>query len=284
MNKDHKTKVRDYYDDSQILYRLFWMNRENLAMHYGLWGRDTRTLHEALMNENEYVGNDLKLTNSDVVLDAGCGVGGTAIWIAEKYNAKIVGINIVEKQIKLARKYAKRRGVDNLVSFELKDYCNTGFPDESFDKIYALESVCHASNKEDFVKEASRLLKPGGKLCVYDYFVNKVKNKDDEKRYNIFCEGWAMPGLATNVEFEGYLTRHQFGDVCFANLTEMAMESSRRISKSAKKWLWVDKTLNVVKITTDENVISTAASVAQYPLFRNNTLFYGSFYAEKIDK
>ncbi len=283
MKKDHKSKITRYYNDSQILYRFFWMNKRNLAMHYGLWDKDTKSKHEALINENEYIGRDLDIKDSDIVLDAGCGVGGTSIWIAEKYGAKVVGINIVEKQIKLANKYAKERKADNLVSFELGDYCKTNFPNESFDKIFALESVCHTDDKDAFVKEAYRLLKPGGKFCIYDYFINKLNNETDKQNYETFCNGWAMSNLAKQTEFEKFLSKNGFKNIRFSDLTSKALESSKRIRNASNAWLWVDKTLNFFKIVSDENVISTKASVVQYDFFKDGAGYYGSFYAEKTE-
>ncbi len=281
MDKDHKSKIRRYYDDSQMLYRLFWMNKRNLAMHYGLWDVDTKNLHEALINENEYIGRDLDVQKNDIVLDAGCGVGGTSIWMTEKYGAKVVGINIVEKQVNLANKYAKGRKADNLVSFVLGDYCKTQFPDSSFDKIFAVESVCHTGDKEAFVMELYRLLKPGGKFCIYDYFVNKLNNEVDKRNYETFCNGWAMSNLAKKNVFEQYLSRNKFNNIRFADMTSKALKSSKRIRNESSAWLWVDKTLNVFKIVSDENVISTKASVVQYDLFKDGACYYGSFYAEK---
>lgn len=281
MEVDHRSKIRRYYDDSQILYRLFWMNKNNLAMHYGIWDKSTKNIHEALVNENEYIGRDLDVKKNDIVLDAGCGVGGTSIWMAEKYGAKVTGINIVEKQIKLAKKYSIKRGVDDLASFERRDYCDTGFPDESFDKIFALESVCHSSKKEDFVKEVYRILKPGGKFCIYDYFVNQLETDADKRNYEIFCNGWAMPNLAKQTDFEHFLSKYKFINIHFSDITSKILKSSKRIQRASKAWLWVDKTLNIFKIVSDENVISTEASVVQYDFFKDGAGYYGSFYAEK---
>ncbi len=145
-------KVRAYYNTVQKTYDNYWMNKENLAMHLGFWDKDTKGVHEALINENQYVANSLNITKNDIVLDAGCGVGGTAIWVAEKYGVKVIGVNIVEKQIEAAKKYAKERKIDHLVNFELKDYADTGFPNESFTKVYNIESFCKSTQKENVLK------------------------------------------------------------------------------------------------------------------------------------
>lgn len=281
MKEDYNEKIKRYYNDSQILYRLFWMNKRNLAMHYGFWDKDTKNLHEALINENKAVAEALDIQKDDIILDAGCGVGGTAIWIAENYGVKVTGIGIVKKQNELAKKYAKERGLESLVNFQIKDFCDTGLASESFDKIYAIESVCHAKNKDDFIKEAFRLLKPGGMLCVCDYFLNRLNNMEDKYHYEMFCEGWAMPGLAQREDFENYLIKNNYESVTFIDNTDKTLKSSYRMYKMSKRWLYIDKFLNLVRIVSDENVVSTEASLSQYHFFKENIGFHGLFYAQK---
>src|SRR5258708_27943241 len=89
-----------------------------------------------------------------VVLDAGCGVGGTAIWLAGEFGARVVGITPVAGQVTRARRLAGVRQVADLVSFDQQDYRSPTFPDASFDVVWAQESVCHAPDKQSFVTAA----------------------------------------------------------------------------------------------------------------------------------
>jgi len=274
-------KIKRYYDDSQFLYGLFWMNKRNLAMHFGYWESDTKNRHEALLNENIHVAKVLDIKSSDLILDAGCGVGGTAIWIVENYGADVMGITIVDKQVRLAKKYAIKRKVDKKAIFSFGDYTATGYSDSSFDKIYAIESVCHAIDKEAFIKEAYRILKPGGKLCVCDYFINNLVSASDKKDYALFCDGWAMPDLPYKTSFESLLSKNGFGQIKFNDNTKKVLKSSLFMKKSSKAWLAIDHFLNRLHIVTDENVIGTEASISQYNLFKRGALYHGSFVAEK---
>jgi cyclopropane fatty-acyl-phospholipid synthase-like methyltransferase len=283
-NKKYLEKIKKYYDDSQLIYRLFWMNKDDLAMHFGYWEDDTKNLHEALINENKHVAEKLDISVDDKILDAGCGVGGTAIWMTENYGVDVTGITIVDKQVRLANKYAKTRGVDNSVNFALRDYTETGYPDSSFDKIYAIESVCHAIDKEAFIREAYRLLKPGGKLCVCDYFINHIRNELDKHDYESFCDGWVMPDLPKKDEFELLLKKNGFNKVQFSDNTEKALRSSDIMKKMSKRWLVIDKTLHMLHLATDDNVKGTEASIAQYNFFKNGVGYHGSFIAEKNAK
>jgi tocopherol O-methyltransferase len=92
-NKD----VERYFDTQQIFYTLFW---SRTALHYGLWYDNTRSLAEAVGNTNKFILEALNIDVDDRVLDAGCGVGGTSIYIAEVTGATVDGITLSTRQPK----------------------------------------------------------------------------------------------------------------------------------------------------------------------------------------
>jgi len=82
-----KTKdIADYYNQTLNHYQLHWKLDTSKALHYGLWDKDTKNLSEALENTNKKIGKLTKIEEDEKVLDAGCGIGGTAIYLASKYN------------------------------------------------------------------------------------------------------------------------------------------------------------------------------------------------------
>lgn len=84
-----------------------------------------------------------------------------------------MGISLPQKQIKKARNKARKTHLDKLVNFEIIDFTKTRFKDETFTKIFSIESTCHAHNKLDFLKEAYGLLNPSGKIVLVAGFLNK---------------------------------------------------------------------------------------------------------------
>ena len=154
-----KQAIATWYDESSPLYRYFWyLNSDSFALHYGFWDKKTKHIGDALQNTNKVMAKQANITQNDRVLDAGCGIGGSVLWLAKYKKADVVGISISVKQIEKAKKLAKQAKVDHLVSFSVIDYLQTGFPNESFDVVWAIESVCHAEKKEDFLEEAYRVL------------------------------------------------------------------------------------------------------------------------------
>jgi tocopherol O-methyltransferase len=139
---DHVRKLVSYFEDTKRDYRLWWMTSTALAMHFGFYDEQTRNHAEALVNMNRALASRAELKSGDRVLDAGCGVGGSAIWLARELGAGVVGVNVVPGDIERGRRYARRRNVDDRVRFELQDMTRTDFPDENFDVVWAIESVC----------------------------------------------------------------------------------------------------------------------------------------------
>lgn len=111
---DHVRKLISYFEDAHRDYRRWWITSTALAMHFGFYDQDTSNHAEALLNMNRVLAMRAELHSSDRVLDAGCGVGGSAIWLARELGVRVVGINVVPGDIDRARRYARRRKVARL--------------------------------------------------------------------------------------------------------------------------------------------------------------------------
>lgn len=230
MNDARKRKIVQYYDTCEVHYRHWWDLDRSLAMHAGFWDETTKSLHEALLKENEVLAGIAKIQLSDHVLDAGCGVGGSSIYLSERFGCRVTGITLSEKQVHTATHKAAERRLSQPPTFLVRDYTQTGFPDASFDVVWAIESVCHAEDKSLFVKEAHRLLKPGGRLIVADGFNVRNHYTEAEKRLlNRTVNGWAVDTMESLPNFEGYLRDTTFKNISMRIATQHVLPSSRRL-------------------------------------------------------
>ncbi len=201
MTDFNNKNIADYYDQTLNHYQRWWHLDKSLAVHYGFWEEDTKTFQHALANTNSYLLQMADIKNHERILDAGCGVGGSCFFLAKERNAKVTGITLSEKQIQFADKKVLELNLTDLVDFKLEDYTSTNFKDETFDLIWAIESITSGPDKLRFAKEAYRILKPGGRIIIADYFKNDQKARDPEGLLEEWRKNWSMAPILSLTDY-----------------------------------------------------------------------------------
>jgi len=171
--------IERYYDTQQIFYTLFW---SRTALHYGLWYENTKSLTEAVLNTNKFIVEALNIGADDRVLDAGCGVGGTSIYVAEATGATVDGITLSTRQVRIAKRRAAKSSASRSLNFSRENFTRTRFKEETFSKLFGVESVCYAHRKSDFLREAHRVMKPRGVVAIIDLFLAKSGDLPQDNR------------------------------------------------------------------------------------------------------
>jgi tocopherol O-methyltransferase len=237
---DYHQRIVDYYRDTENAYKDSWDLNNSLAIHYGYWDDQVKSFPQSLLRMNEVMMEAAAIKSTDKVLDAGCGVGGSSVFLASVLGCRVTGITLSERQVEQATANAKQRGVETLVDFKVMDYCATDFPDTSFDIVWGCESVCYAIDKHRSVKEAYRLLKPGGRLVVADGFVTKSEY-NDRLVIRKWLDGWQVKSLESASRFKNLLNLEGFVNVEYRDISKYVAHSSRRLLKYyflAKLYLW----------------------------------------------
>jgi ubiquinone/menaquinone biosynthesis C-methylase UbiE len=105
------------------------------------------------------------------LLDAGCGVCGPAVKIAQSKDVVIDAYTLSLKQLEIAEKKVHEEGLKNQVNPRLGDFHHfNSVPDNHYDIVYFMESLVHSSKPKSALIEAKRILKPDGVLYIKDLF------------------------------------------------------------------------------------------------------------------
>lgn len=158
-------QIQQFYDASSGLWEQVWGEH----MHHGYYGpngnqkKDRRQAQIDLIEELlQWVG----VQQVQNILDVGCGIGGSSLYLAEKFNATTTGITLSPVQAARATERAAAAGLSTRTQFQVADALNMPFASASFDLVWSLESGEHMPDKVKFMQECYRVLKPGGTLIM----------------------------------------------------------------------------------------------------------------------
>jgi len=139
-NQERRSKknVAHHYDLSARLYDLFLDADRQYSCAY--FTDVDNSLEQAQTDKKAHIAAKLYLKPGLRVLDIGCGWGGMALYLHEKYGVEVLGITLSEEQIKIARERAEKAGVADKVKFQLIDYRKV---EGKFDRIVSVGMYEH---------------------------------------------------------------------------------------------------------------------------------------------
>ncbi|HKJ52061.1 MAG TPA: cyclopropane-fatty-acyl-phospholipid synthase family protein [Gammaproteobacteria bacterium] len=168
-------KARDniyhHYDIGNDFYRL-WLDTEEMQYTCAYFPDPAMTLEQAQVAKLHHVCRKLQLKPGDSVVEAGCGWGGLALFMARHYGVKVKAYNISREQVAYAHQRAENEGLAGQVQYVLDDYRNISGEYDAFVSVGMLEHV----GKNDFETLGGvidRCLKPEGRGLIHSIGRNR---------------------------------------------------------------------------------------------------------------
>jgi len=107
----------------------------------------------------------------DKILDVGCGIGGSAFYMAKRFGVQVYGYDLSVNMINIANDLTmeQKANVKHAVQFYVEDATLMDYPDQFYDMVYSRDTILHIKDKKALFEMFYRTLKPGGKVVITDY-------------------------------------------------------------------------------------------------------------------
>jgi len=132
--------IHYHYDIGNDFYRM-WLDREAMQYTCAYYRHDAMTLEEAQVAKMHHVCRKLDLRPGETVIEAGCGWGGLAVFMAKHYGVYVRAYNLSREQVAHARAWASRENLDGQTEFVLDDFRNASGQCDALVSIGMLEHI-----------------------------------------------------------------------------------------------------------------------------------------------
>ena len=143
------------------------------------------------------------------VLDICCGLGGPARYLAQNLGCQVTGLDLTESRVAGARRLTAMCGLEGRVDFTCGNALDLPFEDKGFDVVIAQEAFCHIPDKDRLIYEATRVLKPGGRIVFTDILATNATTPETRNR------------LTREMTFNDLSTAKEYEDRLHANTCEV---------------------------------------------------------------
>jgi len=220
MTSTLKRQIKEFYDASSGLWEQIWGEHMHHG-YYGATGKEKKNRRQAQIDLIEEFLSWGGVGQAEQILDVGCGIGGSSLYLAQKFNARAVGITLSPVQASRATQRAQEAGLAAEVQFQVADALDMPFADDTFDFVWSMESGEHMPDKEKFLAECYRVLKPGGTFLMATWCHRPITPATgeltaDEKQhlseiYRVYCLPYVISipeyeAIAHNLPFQNIRT------------------------------------------------------------------------------
>jgi cyclopropane-fatty-acyl-phospholipid synthase len=178
-----RKNIHHHYDLGNDFYKL-WLDDE-LVYTCAYYPHPNATLEEAQIAKMDHVCKKVGLVAGQTVVEAGCGWGALARFMAKRYGVNVKAFNISKEQLAYARERARQEGLADRVEFIDGDWREIKVPCDAFVSVGMLEHV-GAANYAQLGRVIDRCLRPNGRGLIHSIGQNQARLLNPWIERNIF--------------------------------------------------------------------------------------------------
>jgi len=189
-------------------------------------------LHCGGIGQTTAMANEVGISEGDKVLDLCSGFGTSLRFLAKKFGIEGHGLDISPYMVEQATKRTRAEGLEGQITYRQGSVYQVPWTDNSFDVVWGEDAWCYLESKEDLIKEAVRVLKPGGVIAFSDWMTGPSGlSADEAERIHGFMK---FPYTESLKSYEGLLKKYAMRiksseDLCaqFANSMDLYLRMIR---------------------------------------------------------
>ena len=229
-------RIQQFYDASSGLWEQTWGEH----MHHGYYGPGGKLPKDRRIAQIDLIEELLAwagVEQAGRILDAGCGIGGSSLYLAAKYGAQVDGVTLSPVQAARATARSREAGFGDRARFQVADALHLPFADDTFDLVWSLESGEHMPDKAAFLQECCRVLKPGGVFILATWCHRPIDgvplSADEERHLKEIYDVYHLPYVISLPEYEAIARSLPFQELRTADWSAEVAPFWDRVIESA---------------------------------------------------
>lgn len=231
-------RIRHFYDRSTRI----WLDTWGEHMHHGHYGADGSLKKDHLQAQIDLIEELLRwggVEQASAILDAGCGVGGSARYLAQRFGANVLGLTLSPVQAEQGMRFTKKAKLESRVEIAAQDLMSLSPDKGPFTLIWSLESAEHIGDKKRLLELFYDLLTPGGQFLMATWCHRNEPPElktSETKLLESLCELYHLPPMISVKRFEQLALDTGFREVKSGDWSQAVAPFWNAVIRSAISW------------------------------------------------
>jgi len=269
-----KQDIRSHYNLTTLFYRLLWGRH----IHHGLWSGDEKAT-VAQQQLTETLAAEAGIRPGERVLDVGCGMGSSSIYLASHLGCDVTGITISSVQRRWAQCAARWHNVARRTQFLCADAEQIAFAPQSYDIVWSIECTEHLFDKPQFFRRVAAWLRPGGRVAICAWLAGDRGDTDTMLQVHRVCEGFFCPSLGAADDYKQWIEAAGLVRLRYHDWTSAVVRTweicQERVRRTGMRWL--------ARAVDQNSLLFLDRFDAILQAYRTGAMKYGCFVAERTN-